>query len=232
MIAAALVIGLVSGAGLELVVGNVQDTSSVSALQLATSTEIVTSTVTNVVVSRTATRETSSYHDVLLLLIQLNASSIISGQAISINLSEYNEFPTMVNISSSNNWVFGKFLTLSPCGGGPYPFGVTIYQGYYTPENLTSSDEPLQLFNGAMFLCYTFSIGNSYSFRSMSDEAFVSRDSFNSTIPISTSVSVKGSWVSETDGTQVMQSFPPGIYTVLAGDEWGQATFAYFEVSS
>jgi hypothetical protein len=41
----------------------------------------------------------------------------------------------------------------------------------------------------------------------------------------------RGYWGTSLLGSSSFQTFSPGIYTVVAGDEWSGIVFAYFTVS-
>ena len=63
-----------------------------------------TTTVTQVMVT-TSTLHATTLLKFLQLILQLNATTMRSGQAISINVSEYNPFPSVLNVTASTQFL-------------------------------------------------------------------------------------------------------------------------------
>ena len=179
----------------------------------------------------------------LELILATNTSMLISGQAISVNISEFNTLSLRANLSrSGNDWPV-RGLSLGVCnreGFGNYPMGLGVVKGFYTDSNVSdiSSNEILQLYEPYYgpqygYIMYSFTY---FSFQPMSDIAWINA----CTAPTGCSYSISwinnsnGSWVaSNASGNITMfQTFAPGVYSLIGGDEWGNLALLHFMVKS
>ena len=167
----------------------------------------------------------------LSLSLTLNSTTFQLGQEISVIIDEQNTLATVNNVSTSNGWPL-RGLSVGPCGTLNYPIGVAIFQGYYTPSNVSSATL-LQLYKPGIYHCPMILADiNSYAFQPSSDIASV----FGSCDPnpclsdfkISSEITVTGYWVNGQGAAP--SNFTPGVYTVVAGDEWGTITVLHFVV--
>ena len=174
----------------------------------------------------------------LILSLSLNSTTFQPGQEIAVVIDEQNTLAKENNVSASDSWPL-QGLSLGPCGTLNYPFGVAIFQGYYTASNVSSA-KPLQLYNPAgIYSCPVILVVGYYSFAPLSDTASVfcvTAGGFGGGEPnpcltdfkISSEITVTGYW---TNGKQLMLSnFTPGVYTVVGGDEWGALAVLHFIV--
>ncbi len=182
-------------------------------------------------ISTLPTNTTSKSVKGLSLSLTLNSTTFQPGQEISVIIDEQNTLATVNNVSTSNRWPL-RGLSLGPCGALNYPFGVAIFQGYYTPSNVSSAT-PLQLYKPDIYFCPVILAEiNSYAFQPSSDIANV----FGSCDPnpcfsdfkISSEVTVMGYWTNGQEATP--SNFTSGVYTVVGGDEWGTIAVLHFVV--
>jgi hypothetical protein len=167
----------------------------------------------------------------LQLRLAVNASSTGSpagGVTVSIAASEYNTLAAANNVSVASQWGLDG-LSLEACGTEAYPFGVALYRGSYTAENVSTA-QPLQIYQVVacpMLLRYV----TGYLFQPMSDLAVVLPSGPGAT---ATSMSANVTATAEYSGGAALSSsstpLGPGVYTAAAGDEWGSVVAIHFRV--
>ena len=81
----------------------------------------------------------------LILSLSLDSATYQPGQTVNIAVDEINSLKKTNSVSATRNWSFPG-LSVGPCGTLNYPFGIAIFQGYYTAGDL-SSVTPLKLDN-------------------------------------------------------------------------------------
>jgi hypothetical protein len=158
----------------------------------------------------------------LELLVNLNATEIVPGETVQVNLSEFNTLQTVNNVSASDNW--SAQVSLGPCRNVyDQPFGIAVYHGHVDEQNL-SQGKQVDIFPIVACPMY-IRLVTGYEFQPQSDLAVI-LPSFG-TVPAPLVGSVAVSMVySSPQG----QPLPAGTYTVVAGDEWGALAFLYFQV--
>ena len=173
--------------------------------------------------------------------IKLQLSVNASGGVISINADDFNTLPHTNNVTAANEWVVAlNYTDGAPCGDDTYAqnptVGFAIAKGYYTSSNVTEAElldlvNPNATYNCPLYLGYANPTG--FLFQPLSDMATSygcdqqSCMSGSASTGVSGSGAVTGYW--NKGGT--FTSFPKGTYTVLAEDQWGQYTLAYFTIS-
>ena len=166
----------------------------------------------------------------LELSLTLNSSSISTGEEITATAVDVNTMTTADNLSAAKDWPVGN-LAVGPCGQLNSPVGIAVLSGYYNAANV-SSGKALQIYNPAVYACPAILSGiDGYLFQPSSDDATVygscgQAACFNETA--SATISVGGFW---TAGPSTFTSFPSGVYTVVAGDEWGGVAVLHFAMS-
>jgi hypothetical protein len=168
----------------------------------------------------------------LNLSLSLDSATYQPGQTVNIAVDEINTLTKTNNVSAAGNWVFPGF-SVGPCGTLNYPFGIAIFQGYYTAGDL-SSLTPLKLNNpDAVYNCPMIPAEiSTYAFQPSGDTADVFQ--FGGINPVLTEkmnaqIHPAGYWTGSPNGALI--NFVPGVYTVVAGDEWGAMVFLHFTVS-
>jgi hypothetical protein len=175
----------------------------------------------------TTTRADSPGGAGLQLSLALNVTNISSGHAIAATAEELNTGTAALNISSSSRWPIDD-LAVGPCGTVNYPVGLAVLRGNYGLSNFTSAT-PLQIYKPGTYGCPAILSGiKGFVFEAGSANATVlgscqPGDCMNEIV--TPSISVSGYW----NGGS-FTSFPSGIYTVAAGDEWGGVSILHFAV--
>ncbi len=169
----------------------------------------------------------------------MNPGSASPDYAIEANVGEFNALTTYNYISAVQSWPNAN-LSLGPCGTFELPFGITLYQGYYTNQNI-SSGTPLTIYTPNANTtsaprpedCPAKPYVFSDDFAPQSDNAVVdltwAGDNTSTAQSLSDSVSIIGYW-SGSSSTEAFHPLNPGVYTVFAGDEWGNMVLAYVAV--
>ena len=172
----------------------------------------------------------------LTLGLELNATTITSGQTIELTASEYNSLPTMNNVTGASDWPI-KGLGVSVCGTVNDPFGIAVFRGYYTASDISSAKAlqrypPYGLTSCPMILSEI----SQYQFYPKSSRMQIwgsCSPELCQVVNATASLSVNGFWTGvPIIAYNVHMSLAPGVYTVAAGDEWGQLVLLYFAVKS
>lgn len=166
----------------------------------------------------------------LQLQLSIDSIQLKRGQSIGATVTLYNPLETDNNVSASHSWPING-LSISPCGTMNEPIGLALFQGYYTTRNISEAT-PLSLYSPGAYNCPSILSPGYYLFQPMSDSAIIGSDpSLQAPSPITASLGANGTWTGSGAGVQ-HQLFPPGIYTVAAGDEWGDVVILYFVVGT
>jgi hypothetical protein len=168
----------------------------------------------------------------LSLSLSIDSATYQPGQSVNIAIDEVNTLTKTNNVSAAGNWAFPGF-SVGPCGTLNYPFGIAIFQGYHTAGDLTSVT-PLKLDNpNAVYPCPMILADiSTYAFQPSGDNADVFQ--LGGTEPVLTEqmnaqIDPTGYWTGNANET--LTGFAPGVYTVVAGDEWGALVVLHFTVS-
>ena len=169
----------------------------------------------------------------LSLSLSLGGTTYHSNQDISITVDEANTLPEVNNVPVSNNRPYSGLQT-APCDYIS-PYGIAVFQGNYTASTF-SAGTPLTLYDPHVVrLCTTNYPVISYSFQPSLDWAQVIENPAN---PLNNSqqmkyeLTINGYWPDDNfSSNSQLTSFAPGVYTVVAGDEWGTLVVVHFTVS-
>ena len=74
----------------------------------------------------------------LSLSLSLDSATYHPGQTVNIAVNEANTLKKTNSVSAAGNWAFPG-LSVGPCGTLNYPFGIAIFQGYYTGRPVIGS---------------------------------------------------------------------------------------------
>ena len=187
-----------------------------------TTTEQSTSSASTTTASPEAKNVSVSSAYGLVLRAALNATDIIPGEEVLVNLSEFNTLPTINNVSAKDGWP--TQVSLGPCRNiYDQPFGIAVYYGHVDEQNL-SQGKQVDIF--PMVACPMYiRLVTGYEFQPKSDLAVILPSFGSEPSPLVGSVSV-----SMTYSSPQGQPLPVGTYTVVAADEWGALAFVYFQV--
>jgi len=171
----------------------------------------------------------------LSLSLSLDSKTYQSGQEVGIDIDEKNTLSRTNTITASAKWPVSG-LGVGPCGALNYPFGIAIFQGNYTAANI-SSGTLLQIYEPNIYHCPMILTDiSSYVFQPLSDSAAVFQMS-ESTAVFTAGMNTEfepaptGYWASNNVGA-TFTNFEPGVYTVVAGDEWGALVEVHFTVTN
>jgi hypothetical protein len=130
--------------------------------------------------------------------------------------------PSIDNVTAANQWAFPQSLLWTrPCTAG-WPIGVGVMQGHYTQDNYTLGTL-LPLGSGASACPKLSPSPTSFSFEPQTSKALVVLGGTPVFWVIQTSLNYTGT----TPGYQL----PPGVYTAVLADEWGDVLTANFRAS-
>jgi hypothetical protein len=162
----------------------------------------------------------------LQLRLSVDASS--NPTAFHITVDEYNLLATANNVTMGRAWP-ETGLSLGSCGTEASPFGVALYRGSYTAENVSKA-QPLQIYPVVpcpMLIRYV----TGYLFQPMSDLAVVLPGGPNATATrMSANVTAAGEYSGAYKAASSSTPLGPGTYTVAAGDEWGSLVLVHITV--
>ena len=186
---------------------------------------VIGTTTTDSTPTQSVTTEPTKLPNGLQLQLSVNSTKLNSGEALQITVSEYNALATTNNLSCGKSWSIAG-LALGACPNAyVQPFGVTVFQGRYTSQNI-SQGTPLDIF--APVACPNYNrLITEYIFQPNSTDAYVMPVCFiTPATPMSAQITVNGTY---TQGN-TLHPLDPGFYTIVAGDEWGNTEFLYVSV--
>lgn len=171
----------------------------------------------------------------LNLTLSVTPLHAAQGVFVSINVSIVNPSQKPIVLRPSNATMKAS---AGPCS--QLPLGVGILQGNYGPRNFSEST-PLTTFYPGIYHCPAEFNIDSFSFAPRSSNVTIHIPEPEWTYPAEIKAHAWGFWsVSGSScsppGTHCpypgpFRSFPPGLYTALAQDQWGQAAVEHFEVT-
>jgi hypothetical protein len=194
----------------------------------------------------------------LELIISANSTQVRPNGAIAINVTEFNTRSVSNNISAAAGWTLNGLWWA--CGLYYYPDGIALFRGYYTLNNLTAASPiffwaPIgcfvpQIYNGTRVAGILSNV-TAYTFQPKSDVASYSAfyhacidpdcNFRNSSLTFGTfpPVSMLDGAIIHASNSNVEPHFmnsllstAPSVYTLVAGDEWGDLVLLHFRVTS
>ena len=227
-IGAALIAGLLLGAGATYTLAGASLTRTttttttlppITSTSTTTTTSIVASSVT--ITNSTATIDNRAFASTandtlgLEITLMLNATQLTPGKAINITLAVRNLLPKTLNLSTSaEDWR----LTALADGGdsygycvGEFPFDMEIFAGHFTESNITLGAPINVEVKYAIPYCKI---------------AVPANDTFDPLVDESPLRDVTSGYSVNNESF----TFQPGPYTVVAGDRWGQIVILNFVV--
>lgn len=165
----------------------------------------------------------------LTLELRLNATVVPPTGSLVISVYEYNPTGSVVTLKSEQHWVNDDLLEGYLCYSGQPPVGAAVYKGYYTLKNLSTAGGNL-LFVPSLVACVTSRAPAAFSFPPSVPGSVPSQ--YSGVFQI---YAVEGSclWVGGTcNNVRSLGSASPAVYTVVAGDEWGNLALTHFAVGS
>ena len=166
----------------------------------------------------------------LSLSLSLGSTTYQPGQEVSIAVDEKNALSTINNVTATTNFS-SEFMSGYTNAPSPLPFGLAVLQGNYTLSNY-STVMPLIIYDPSKVYIGTQVVGpTSYFFQPLNDTDVLSGGDYNSSngLKMQYEINVNGYWPNNASTTST--NFEPGVYTVVAGDEWGALVLVHFTVS-
>lgn len=198
-----------------------QSTSTVYTTTTSSSTSSTTSsTVATGTETGNGTYVESQYG--LQLQLSINTVQVPTGGTIQVNVTELNTLDQENNVSRSSDYSVPVALSSCP-NTNVQPFGIALYKGYYTAQNLSLGSQ-VPIFPPTVCPMYERLV-TGYLFQPRSDLAVVLPGS--GVTPMTASVDV-GNGTAVGGGPQ--PSLDPGTYTLVAADEWGGFAILYFQI--
>jgi hypothetical protein len=160
----------------------------------------------------------------LSLTLSLDAATYQTGQRITIALDEKNMLAATNNIPASDQWPYDGLGLGSRCASYGSPFGIALFQGNYNSSDYSTATQLYLYDPNGIYLCQPALTGISYAhytFQSSSDITQFGQEIFE--------FMMKGYWPDKKDSEYTR--LDPGVYTVVAGDEWGALVLVHFTVT-
>ncbi|MGI0058370.1 MAG: hypothetical protein ACREBJ_01270, partial [Nitrosotalea sp.] len=162
----------------------------------------------------------------LKLYLSTSSQAIHPGQAIGITISVNNTLLKSITLSDENSWKLGD-LSINPCMSAPY--GIAIFNGFYSEQNMTGG-KPLSIFNNDALCPFYNKTSQNYVFQPSSGHV-TGNDCTNAECSTGFDMGAQFSFSGVWNYGQI-KPFSPGLYTVVGGDEWGHIAIEHFVVSN
>ena len=172
----------------------------------------------------------------LKLSLSVNSTSVRSGSNINVTVTITNVLKSMNNVSGKWDWanqiVANSSASTFPC---PHWDNFVIVNGYYSESNISTAS-PLWLIPPHESLACPYLNWTSYLFKPQSYNATVFPNGYYP-YNLTTKALVQGYYTTPQGYVLPNKNLPPppfptGIYTIAAGDEWGQMVILHIVVVS
>jgi hypothetical protein len=208
--------------------GKVTSTMTPAMTTTSNTTQTSSSTTTDISGLNSASTETENG---LSLSLSTDRTTYQPGQEVSITFDEKNTLSTTNNVPATDN-LPSEFMSGFP-NDPSFPLGLAVLRGNYTGLNY-STVTPLIIFHPGEVYTGTAIIAapTSYSFQPFIDVATLNGGDYNSSdaIRLHIEISVNGYWPNKESSSS--RNLEPGVYTVVAGDEWGTLVILHFTVTN
>lgn len=159
----------------------------------------------------------------LILVVSVNETSVWSNSSLTFDVSEFNPTASYINLSRSDNWYLESLSSAWPCNGGSTPYGVAVFRGYYTLQNVSSARDVLKF---APYSCVYNANATTFAVPPLS--TFQPPYDFPPQIYAISGNSVNNGNLSAFVNS--LGSSKPAVYTLAVGDEWGDLVLLHFSV--
>jgi len=186
----------------------------------ATTTPTTTTTTETTMNNSTSSQSANG----LSLSLSLDADTYRSVDTIHMAIDEKNILARMNNVPASDQWPYDGLGLGSRCASYGSPFGIALFQGNYNSSDYSTATQLYLYDPNGIYLCQPALTGISYAhytFQSSSDITQFGQEIFEFTM--------KGYWPDKKDSEYTR--LDPGVYTVVAGDEWGALVLVHFTVT-
>jgi hypothetical protein len=176
-----------------------------------------TTTFSTAITSTTPNSATVNSINGLTLTLFLDGTVFKPGENVSLSIDEHNTLATENIVTPANNWDYNG-LAIGGCGTNGGFDGIAVMRGYYT-----AADKPLG--GGLAFWNYSITTPCPVDIPPPNGFDFAPLDNKYA------GVDLAGYWADD-NGKATFTNFEPGVYTVVAGDEWGALVFVHFTVAN
>jgi hypothetical protein len=207
----------------------------------STSTGIVSTHAVSSTSSQTTSTSSENFNDVnsdssasangLILFLALDSTTYQLGQEVSIAVDERNTLSTMNNVSATDK-LPSEFMSGFTNEPSPLPFGIAVFKGNYALSNYSNATPLIIRDPSEVYIGITVVTPTSYSFQPLSDTAILNGGNYNfvNGLKLQYEIGVNGYWLNIASTTST--NFEAGVYTVVAGDEWGALVLVHFTVTN
>ncbi len=157
--------------------------------------------------------------------LSINTTIINYGNSISITMELQNVFSTLNSVNASFDWT-PSILSVQPCR---YFDNYVVFTGDYDIANLSLVGEPLIVSGIPPPSCPAFDL-QQLLIQPHSTNATAIPSYLDAQLALELSSSINGYYSKIAVDDDQYTLFPVGVYTILAGDEWGQSVLLHFEV--
>jgi hypothetical protein len=160
--------------------------------------------------------------------LMLNTTQLMGGHALNITASVRNLLPTITNITADSVWALPSLRYSWTSVGCSWYASYQVFQGYYLETNI-SSEVPLQIWDP------NFNLPCPALWMLLEPQgAFISNNTLYLPLqPYSEKIAFRESvsgYYYKSGQLHVYTPFPEGVYTVAAGNGWGQLVILHFSV--
>lgn len=161
------------------------------------------------------------------LYLQINSTTIAPGGRVNITAWLKSTYPSINNVTAQSFWSVPQGMLWTKTCVSYFPIGVGIMRGHYDNSNYSAGT--LLRPNLPLTQCpVSVNSPRWFAFEPGSSNAIVSLGGALEHLSVSTSVT----WDSRSFPALASGTFLPGVYTVVAADEWGDVLTTNFVVSS
>ena len=167
----------------------------------------------------------------LVLSLSVDTTSVMSNGSLTLYVSEFNPTAYSINLSSSDDWYVPSLPSIWVCYDGSPPYGIAVFRGYYTLQNVSSAVDVIHL---VVFpACIYSGTATAFSFPPQSTFLPLGTTGIGPlSRPLQSPLQIYAIDGGTVRGTVVysLWSSKSGVYTIAAGDEWGDLTLLHFSV--
>jgi len=170
----------------------------------------------------------------LRLRLSVSPTLVAEGGSVLVNVSLFNTLPTPVTLAPGN-----LNFTVGPCS--QLPLGIGLLSGNYGSGNL-SQGQPLDIYQPGYYNCPALFNVAEWSFSPMSDNVtlvseqpagtgnYTTLENMWTQPAAAADLKLSGYWPSSSAGQPT--PFGPGVYTLVAEDEWGDIVIVHFSATT
>jgi len=236
-LASLLVVAILVGAGAGYIIGTANQRSAVSSTTVvSTTTNTQTLTMQSPYAECGFTTSCSVTNPSgIVLTMELNTTFVRPNGSLSVTVNELNPTTHDINMSAADNWFLSDLPSLWICYTGSPPYGIDIFRGYYTIQNVSMARNIINLSEYVLpALCIYSQAVTGFTFKAGS--SFVPRGGFIVANGLGRyqfgATNGKLARLNFTYGEYSLWSSEPAVYTIAVGDEWGDLALAHFTVTA